>query len=123
MTDEEANAIAKQHLAENPLPHADYRWRPTDGREFGHGWYFDYAFEPVRPIPEHELEHFGGAPGLIVLRDGTVRNVSWSEFSARREPNGRSYVGGPWLPQSRTVTIVLRITGSHPRSRKARRGC
>jgi hypothetical protein len=88
MTDGEANAIAKQHLAENRLPHTDYRWRLTVGREFGDGWYFDYAFEPVRPIPEHEREQFGGAPGFIVLRDGTVRDVSWSEYSARRKPNG-----------------------------------
>jgi len=88
MTDEEANAIATRHLVQNPLPHAAYRWRLTVGREFGDGWYFDYAFELVRSIPEHELEQFGGAPGFVVLLDGTVRNVSWSEHSARRKPNG-----------------------------------
>ena len=88
MTDEEAIALAKQHLVDNPLPHSDYRWRLTDGREVGDGWYFDYAFEPMRPIPEHELGYFGGAPGFIVRYDGTVRNVSWSEYSAHRKPNG-----------------------------------
>lgn len=88
MTDEEANAIARRHLVENQLPHADYRWGLTVGREFGDGWYFDYAFEPVRLIPEHDLEQFGVAPGFVVLRDGTERNVSWSEYSQHRKPTG-----------------------------------
>ena len=40
MTDEEANAIETRHLVQNPLPHANYRWRLSVGREFGDGWYF-----------------------------------------------------------------------------------
>jgi hypothetical protein len=81
MTYEKALAVAKRHLEENPLPHTDYRWRLSDGREVSEGWYFDYCFEPVRPIPEAEWEQFAGAPGFLVLRDkAEVRIVGWAEY-------------------------------------------
>ena len=81
MTYEEARMRAQQHLADEPLGDPDYRWRLADGVELPAGWYFDYVFEPVRPIPEAEGVQFGGAPGFIVLSDGSgVRTVSWDEY-------------------------------------------
>jgi hypothetical protein len=87
MTYEEARALAAQHLERDPFPHPDYRWRLPDGREVADGWYFDYAFEPVRPIPAAEQVGFGGAPGFIVVRDdATIRTVSWTEHSDHVDP-------------------------------------
>ena len=85
MTYAEAHAIAQRHLDEEPFPHPSYRWQLSQGRELPDGWYFDYAYEPVRPIPESEREQFAGAPGFIVPQDGSaVHVVSWAEFSERK---------------------------------------
>ncbi len=84
MNYEEARVLADRHLQEEPFPHSDYRWRLPEGRELPDGWYFDYSFEPIRPIPESEQDQFAGAPGFIVPRDGAmVRVVSWAEYSDR----------------------------------------
>lgn len=90
MTYEEACAIAQDHLDEQPFPHPDYRWRLTQGRELPDGWYFDYACEPVRSMPESEKEQFAGAPGFIVPQDGSgIHVVSWDEFSDRKLDQSR----------------------------------
>jgi hypothetical protein len=84
MTYEEARIIARRHLDQKPFPHPDYRWRVPEGRELHDGWYFDYSFEPVRPIPEAEQEGVGGAPGFLVVRDeAQVQVLSWAEYSER----------------------------------------
>ncbi len=84
MNYEEARIRAQQHLDDEPLGHADYRWRLTEGIEQPDGWYFAYSFEPVRPIPEAEWEQFGGAPGFIVASDGSgVRVISWDDHAER----------------------------------------
>ena len=84
MTHEEARMRARHHLDDRPLDHPDYRWRLSDGVELPSGWYFDYVFEPLRPIPEAEWEQFAGAPGFFVPSDGSaVHDVSWDEYTER----------------------------------------
>jgi hypothetical protein len=84
MTYEEARIIARRHLDQQPFPDSDYRWRVPEGREVHDGWYFDYSFEPIRPIPEAEQIRVGGAPGFLVLRDeAEVQVMSWAEYSER----------------------------------------
>src|SRR5262245_2978154 len=84
MTYEEARIIARRHLEQRPFPDPDYRWRVPEGRQVHDGWYFDYSFETIRPIPEAEQMRVGGAPGFLVLRgDAEVRVMSWPEYSER----------------------------------------
>lgn len=89
MTDGEARKRAQQHLETEPLDHPDYRWRLGEGVEQPDGWYFDFTFEPVRPLPESEWEQFCGAPGFVVPSDGSeIRVLSWEDFAERELSGG-----------------------------------
>ncbi len=80
----EAREVAQRHVAESPIEHPDYRMGVAEGRILPEGWYFDYIIEPTKKIQESEREHFAGAPGFIVSKNGEpVRIVSWSEFTDR----------------------------------------
>lgn len=92
----EAKRIAERHLAENPMDHPYYRWKVADSEEREDGWYFDYSFECSKDIPAEERDGVGGAPGFLVRKaDGSVVDVSWSEwFSWQEPPTGQDKVSG-----------------------------
>ena len=76
---EQACEEARQHLAENPIPHHDYRWILAEPKKTTSGWLFDYSFECLLDIPPKSWEAVGGAPGFLVTENG-VRDVSWEEY-------------------------------------------
>jgi hypothetical protein len=83
--EEQARTIAEQYLATQPFPDRDYRRILKPGHKLSQAWYFDYAFEHAHGAPESEWDEFAGAPGFIVLEDGSPpRDVSWAEYSELR---------------------------------------
>jgi len=85
----DARRIAEEHIAAQPQPHPDYRIALGAGREISMGWYFDYAIQCLKDIPEHQQERFGGAPGFVVCRDdGRVEVVAWRQYQDLGFANG-----------------------------------
>ena len=73
---EEALLHATRHIQEIP-PLEDCVWILRDGKQAENAWYFDYALEP---LPGKECPIVAGAPGFLVLHNGDIRTVSWSEL-------------------------------------------
>jgi hypothetical protein len=72
---EDALVSARKHIEALP-PDEDCVWVLREGTRVASGWYFDYAFEA---LPGKELPIVGGAPGFLVMDDGSVRVVAWGK--------------------------------------------
>ena len=78
---DKALALAKKHLAENPLPHEDYEWIMSEPLDVDRGWCFEYSFRCRRDLPEEEWEQFGGSPGFLIAKEsGVVMILNWEEY-------------------------------------------
>ena len=85
MNETEAIRIAERYLNENPLGHPDYEWELRDWTERADDWLFPFCYRSKKDIHPDEWEAFGGAPAFIVSKiDGTVRVLSWEEYSETR---------------------------------------
>jgi hypothetical protein len=78
---EEAAKLAREHLASQRFPDANYRWIFTEGRTHPDGWYFSYIYHHVAELPRSQWKKFFGAPGFVVHHDdGRIRTVSREEW-------------------------------------------
>jgi hypothetical protein len=82
VTREKAIEIARQHLADIPLPSSQYRWILAEPRQTSEGWIFDFRFECLEdPLPE-DWDAMSGAPGFTVYNDGSVEDLTWHEYQS-----------------------------------------
>jgi hypothetical protein len=78
MTHAEAIVIAEEHLRRHPFPDPECRWVIATPKQVGRGWLFPYRFERIGG--DGELPPYAGAVGFLVRQDGTVDELSYSQW-------------------------------------------
>ena len=79
MTEEEAIALARAHLAETPFPDPQFRCLVPTPTGLTDAWYFDYRFERI--VGKGDLPLYAGAIGFLVRKDRSVQPLSYSMWA------------------------------------------
>ncbi|MBO3697307.1 hypothetical protein [Roseivirga sp. E12] len=81
MQELEAKEFAQKHVDEMNAKNTDIEgvtWVVKGSLKLKKGYYFDYTFEFKDPENPPML---AGAPGFIVLADGNIELIDWTEYS------------------------------------------
>jgi hypothetical protein len=81
MEESEARVFAQMHVDKMNAENTDIKgvtWIVKEALKLKMGYYFDYTFEFKDPENSPML---AGAPGFIVLSNGSIEVVGWAEYS------------------------------------------